>query len=210
MMGEVKYEWRKREKELYLPGRKPVVVTVPPYFYLALDGHGDPNAREFADGIGVLYSIAYAIRMMPKKGIVPPGYFEYTVYPLEATWSMPEGDASQVLTDKSRLRYTMMIRQPDFVTSRVFDQALEIAAEKDPSSLLKQVTLVSVEEGQCVQMLHVGSYDNEPESFALMEQFCLEKGLNRTSASHREIYLSDPRKVAPDALKTVLRYKVKG
>ncbi len=210
-MGEsVKYEWRKREKELYLPGRKPALVTVPSCLYLALDGHGDPNAQEFADDIGVLYSIAYAIRMMPKKGIVPPGYFEYTVYPLEATWSMEGGDASQELADKSRLHYTMMIRQPGFVTSQVFKQALEIAAKKEPSPLLKQVSLVSVEEGLCVQMLHIGPYDDEPESFAQMERFCQQQGLNRNSTSHREIYLSDPRKVAPEALKTVLRYTIDG
>lgn len=205
----MKYEWRKMEKSMYLPGEKPIQVMVPKYRFLTLEGKGDPNDPEFSEGIGVLYSLAYAVTMMPKKGIVPPGYFEYTVYPLEATWSLSEGNASHMLTDKKELSYTMMVRQPDFVTEHVFEQALEIVTRKENHRFLNQVSLVSEEERSCVQMLHVGPYDDELESFALMDRFCEENGLARMSSIHREIYLSDPRKVVPESLKTVLRYRIK-
>lgn len=205
----MKFEWRKQEKNLYMPKQKPELVTVPNQKFFMIKGKGNPNNNEeFSEKIGVLYSLSYAIRMMPKNGFTPEGYFEYTVYPLEGVWDLTEeGQKSDVLI-KDELLYTIMIRQPDFVNEEVVKRALEIANKKNPNPYLKDVTFDSMEDGLCVQMLHEGSYDNEPQSFELMKNFVEDNNLERTTMKHREIYLSDFRKVEPEKLKTVLRYNV--
>lgn len=205
----MKYEWKKQEKNLYLPKEKPELITVPKQKFIMISGEGNPNSEEFSERVGVLYSLAYAIRMMPKQGYTPEGYFEYTVYPLEGVWDLTEEGKKLDALNKDELLYTIMIRQPDFVTEDVIDRALENVKKKKPHPLLKDVFFDTVEDGLSVQMLHIGSYDDEPQSFEKMKGFIASNGLDRVSLVHREIYISDVRKVEPSKLKTVLRYKVK-
>lgn len=204
----MKYEWRKQEKSLYLPKSIPELVTVPSQQFLMIDGKGNPNDADFSERVGVLYSLAYAIRMMPKKGYTPEGYFEYTVYPLEGLWDLTDEGKQQSALNKDELVYTIMIRQPDFVTDEVFKQALEITLKKKPHPLLDEVRFETMEDGPSVQLLHLGSYDTESESFAKMKAFIKDNGYQIKSLRHREIYISDPRKTALEKLKTVLRYQV--
>jgi len=204
----MKYEWRKQEKNLYIPKQKPELITVPEQKFFMIKGKGNPNGEEFAEKIGVLYSLAYAIRMMPKQGFTPEGYFEYTVYPLEGVWDLTdEGRKSEIL-NKDELVYRIMIRQPDFTTDDVLERAFELVRKKKPHPYLDDVLFHTMEDGLSLQMLHVGSYDNEPQSFQVMHEYAENHQLERTSFVHREIYLSDFRKVASEKLKTVLRFKV--
>jgi hypothetical protein len=148
--------------------------------------------------------------MSPKQGIIPNGYFEYTVYPLEGIWDITE-DAKKHFDgkiDKDELVFHLMMRQPDFVTASFAKTVLEKTKKKKPHHLLDKVEFTIIEDGPCVQILHKGSYDNEPESFRRMEEFAEEQGLQRLAHLHREIYLSDARKVAPEKLKTILRFQV--
>ncbi|MDF1696158.1 MAG: GyrI-like domain-containing protein [Saprospiraceae bacterium] len=206
-----KYEWRKSEKQLYLPKQKPEVVEVPPFKFVTIKGKGNPNSAHFSECIQALYAISYGIKMIPKKGeMVPDGYYDFTVYPLEGEWDLSE-TAKQNFNgkiNKDDFVYTLMIRQPDFVDHSFFEEVLKIVKSKKSSALLDSVKFEVVSEGKCIQMLHVGSYDDEPQSFAKMEEFAKETYHRRLSKSHREIYLSDFRKVAAEKLKTVLRFKV--
>jgi hypothetical protein len=205
-----KHEWRKKEKHLYLPKNKPEIVDVPDFKFITICGAGNPNSQHFSDCIGALYSVAYAIKMLLKKQEVKPvGYFDYTVYPLEGVWDINE-EAKKTFNgtvNKDDFVYEIMIRQPDFIDEVYFTECLDVVKNKKPSPLLEQLNFETIHEGQCVQMLHLGEYENEPASFEQMEIFATEHGLNRESKVHREIYLSDARKVAPDKLKTVLRFK---
>ena len=205
----MKYEWRKQEKNLYIPKQKPEIITIPEHKFLMIKGKGNPNKLEFAEKIGVLYSLAYAIRMMPKQGYTPNGYFEYTVYPLEGIWDLTEEGRKLDKLNKDELAYTIMIRQPDFVTKEVVERTFVNVEKKKPHPLSNDVTFGTFQDGLSVQMLHVGPYDDEPQSFELMDEFTQKNNLERTALQHREIYLSDIRKVEPEKLKTVLRYKVK-
>lgn len=204
----MKYEWRKKEKEYYIPKEKPQLVEIPEFKYFTLKGKGNPNTEAFKECIGVLYSLSYAIRMMPKNGITPDGYFEYTVYPLEGIWDLTEEGRLEETLNKDELVYKLMIRQPDFVTEEVVNIAMEIVKKKKPHPLLEKVEFESIKEGLCVQMLHVGPYDDEPRTFSVMKEFCVENNLEIKTLAHKEIYLSDFRKTEASKLKTVLRYLV--
>ncbi|GFZ75883.1 hypothetical protein GCM10010978_16820 [Compostibacillus humi] len=204
----MKHEWRKKEKDLYLPKEKPQLLTVPKQQFPMLEGKGDPNKAEFAERVGVLYSVAYAIRMMPKWGTAPEGYFEYTVYPLEGIWDLTEKGRKESTLNKDEFVYTIMIRQPEFVSDEIVELAMERVRKKNPHPYLEEVAFRSMEDGLSLQMLHVGPYDEEPKTFQIMDDFAEENHLRRTDLTHREIYLSDVRKVEPAKLKTVLRYKV--
>lgn len=204
----MKFEWKKQAKELYLPKTQPELVDVPPMNFFMLEGQGNPNNDAFADAVGVLYSLSYAIKMMPKKGVTPEGYYEYSVFPLEGVWDLAEEARGLDKLDKDALIYTIMIRQPDFVTEELANTVIEQTKEKKPHPLLDRVRFAELEEGLCVQMLHIGPYDDEPASFAKMEKYCEANHLRRVSKIHREIYLSDVRKTAPEKLKTVLRFNV--
>lgn len=204
----MKYEWRKKEKEYYIPKEKPQLVEIPEFKYFTLKGKGNPNTEAFKECIGVLYSLSYAIRMMPKNGINPDGYFEYTVYPLEGIWDLTEEGRLEETLNKDELVYKLMIRQPDFVTEEVVNIAMEIVKKKKPHPLLEKVEFESIKEGLCVQMLHVGPYDDEPRTFSAMKEFCTENNLEIKTLAHKEIYLSDFRKTEASKLKTVLRYLV--
>ncbi len=148
--------------------------------------------------------------MSPKKGYPPKGYYAYTVYPLEGVWDISE-EAKRKGTagfDKNELVFKLMIRQPEFVDAAFAARIIEVTKKTKPNPLLDEVKFEAIEDGACVQMLHLGSYDSEPKSFQEMEAFAASQKLNRISKVHREIYLSDARKVTPDKLKTVLRFKV--
>lgn len=204
----LKYEWKREEKELYLPKEKPILVKVPKAKYFCIKGKGNPNSEDFSNRIGVLYSLAYAVRMMPKNGFMPDGYFEYTVYPLEGLWDLTEEGKKSEIFNKEELLYTIMIKQPDFVNEEVVKKAFEIAIKKKPNHLLEEAYFDEIEDGLAVQILHIGSYDTEPESFNKMKNYINENNFKIKSLVHREIYLSDARKVEKDKLKTVLRYMV--
>jgi hypothetical protein len=204
----MKFEWKKHAKELYMPKEKVELLTAPEFKFFMIKGNENPNHEQFSEAIGVLYSLSYAVKMMPKSGVTPEGYFEYTVFPLEGIWDMTKKGKQEVTLDKNELVYTIMIRQPDFVTEEIAMKALEIVKKKKPHPLLDSVTFGSMNDGLCVQMLHVGSYDDEPHSFDIMKKYCEENNLERESKNHREIYITDARKTEKDKLKTVLRYKV--
>ena len=207
----MKHEWRKKEKGIYIPTNTPERITIPSFKFFMIEGKGNPNDDFFSEYIGILYSLSYAIKMSAKGGFVPQDYFEYTVYPLEGVWDISEVAKNNNSThlDKNALIFNLMIRQPDFVTNEFAQEIIERTKKKKPHELLKKVKFGDIEEGECVQIMHLGSYDNEPESFKQMEQYCKENKLTRESKQHREIYLSDVRKVSPEKLKTVLRFKVK-
>ncbi|MGB5819387.1 MAG: GyrI-like domain-containing protein [Saonia sp.] len=207
----MKHEWRKKEKEVYLPKTKPETVNIPEYQFLTLKGEGNPNSNFFAECVGVLYALSYAIKMSPKKGIGPKGYYDYTVYPLEGVWDINEKAKKTYdgVINKDDLMFTLMIRQPDFVDDRYVAKMTELTKIKKPHPLLEKVKFERITDGHCVQMMHLGSYDNEAESFKLMEEFAAAQNLFRTSKVHREIYVSDFRKTKPEKLKTILRFQVK-
>lgn len=205
----MKMEWKKTEKAIYLPSDKPTEIEIPLMKYFCISGTGNPNSVAFQEKISVLYALAYAVRMMPKSGFTPEGYQEYTVYPLEGIWDLTEEGRKAGILDKDQLVYTIMIRQPDFVNMEIFEKAKEKVRKKSDSPLLEQVIFEERRDGLCVQMMHIGSFDDEPASFARMDQYLTAQGLVRKSKIHKEIYLSDFRKTKPEALKTVLRYFVK-
>ena len=204
----MKFEWKKQEKNLYLPKEKPDLITVPQQKFFMISGKGNPNDEEFSEKIGILYSLAYAVRMMPKQGYTPDGYFEYTVYPLEGIWDLTEEGKQSNTLNKDELLYTIMIRQPDFVTQEIVNKAFENVRKKKPHPLLDDVTFATMEDGLSVQMMHIDSYDDEPQSFEQMKKFIKENNLEITTLRHREIYISDARKTEKSKLKTVLRYMV--
>jgi len=206
----MKHEWRKKEKGIYLPKNKPEIIDIPDFKYFTIEGEGNPNSETFPDYIGVLYSLSYAVKMSYKKGIEPNDYFDYTVYPLEGVWDIKDY-AKKNFTgtiNKDDLIFKLMIRQPDFVDLKFFNLILKLTKENKPHDLLDLVKFETIKEGTCVQMLHLGSYDNEPESFKIMEDYTIEQRFKRISKIHKEIYLTDARKTVPEKLKTVLRFKI--
>lgn len=204
----MKYEWKKSEKALYLPSEVPQLVTVPKHKFLMINGQGNPNSLSFSKKIEVLYALSYGIRMMPKQGYLPNGYFEYTVYPLEGVWAELKSRPLEDQMNKEELLYTLMMRQPEFVTDEIVQIAFENVRKKKSYLDLKEVYFNEIEEGLAVQLLHIGDYDDEPLSFEKMKSFIEMNNLQRGGKAHREIYLSDARKVVRSKLKTVLRYQV--
>lgn len=205
----MKFEWRKQEKELYLPKAKPTEISVPKQKFYTISGKGNPNDPHFGEETAALYAMSYGIRMMPKSGETPAGYFEYTVYPLEGFWTLSdEAIAEKRIFDKADLVYKIMIRQPDFVTEELALANLEKISQKKPNPNNQNIKFETIEDGKCLQMLHVGSYDEEYKTFEVMRKYCEEHQLEQTTLAHKEIYLSDPRKVASEKMKTVLRYFV--
>lgn len=162
----MKHEWRKAEKHLYLPKKKPELVTVPKQKFFMISGKGNPNSEEFSEKINVLYSLSYAVKMMPRTGFTPEGYFDYTVYPLEGIWSLTEEGQKSATLNNDEFLYTIMIRQPEFVTEEVVERAFEHVRKKKPHPLLGDITFGVMEDGLSVQILHIGPYDEEPQNFA--------------------------------------------
>ena len=207
-MAPTKHEWKTAEKQWYLPGPGPAEVSVPAFGFFVIEGQGDPNAPAFVPYVQVLYSLSYGVRMSAKGGLSLPGFFEYTVYPLEGVWDLAAAPGPGPM-DKSQLKYRLMIRQPGFVDETAAARVMAAVAAKKSVPLLDQVRFERSEEGPCVQLLHVGPYDAEPASFAKIDDFCRKQSLARTCHAHREIYLSDPGRTASDKLKTILRVQVR-
>lgn len=206
----MKYDWKNQDKKFYLPKAKPELINIPSFNFFSLKGKGNPNDSFFADYITALYSLSYAVKMSPKSGSAPDGYYEYSVFPLEGVWNISD-EAKEKFDgsiNKNDLVFNLMIRQPDFVTEEYAREIIKRTKIKKPQVLLDLVCFETIKDEQCVQMLHLGSYDSEPTSFKKMEQFATENNLKRKSLIHREIYLSDARKVTQDKLKTVLRFQV--
>ncbi|MCD4714985.1 MAG: GyrI-like domain-containing protein [Clostridiales bacterium] len=202
----MKHEWKKHEKALYLPKTTPEIVLVPELTYFTLKGEGNPNDTFFSEYIEALYSVSYAVKMSYKASEPPKGYYEYTVYPLEGIWDLI--DPTQGLKDKSNLKFELMIRQPSFLTEAQAVSFIESTSKKKNNTLIEQIEYKTFEETLCAQMMHEGPYDDEPASFERMEQFCRDHGYSRISKIHKEIYISDARKTAPEKLKTVLRFEL--
>ena len=201
-------DFKKTQKQYYQVKNTPELIDVPEMAFIAIDGIGDPNtAAAYAEAIEILYGLSYAIKMGNKD------IMEYVVLPLEGYWNNagPANTGTGTL-DKDRFEWTAMIRQPDFVTQDVFAEATQSLAKKKPQLDLAKARLERITEGLCIQILHNGSYDDEPATIAAIYAFAEANGylidLNETRR-HHEIYLSDPRKTAPEKLKTVIRYPVK-
>lgn len=207
----MKYDWKKSEKQFYAPKAEPVKVTIPAMNFFTVQGEGNPNSPEFGDYISILYALSYGVKMSPKQGFAPDNYFEYSIYPLEGVWDLKEEARAKSMDyiDKDALVFTLMIRQPDFVSPEFAAAVIDRAKKKKPHRLFEKVKFETITEGDCVQMLHSGSYDDEPASFVRMEAFAESNGLKRLSKIHREIYLSDARKTAPEKLRTILRFSIK-
>ena len=208
----MRYEWKNEERELYGVKNKPQTMVVPRHNYIMLEGTGNPNQEDFSQRVGVLYSLAYPLKMSFKAGCknaaataLPGSYNDFSVYPLEGVWNTLNPDN---LADKSSFQYTIMIRQPEWITIELFHHVYETVNKKKPHPFLADVAFAGMEDGLSVQMLHHGSFDSEPESFAMMDAYAAGYGLKRTGHRHREIYLNDARKTAPDKRKTILRYQV--
>ena len=206
------FDFKKEYKEFYLPPERPEIVTVPRASYIAVRGSGDPNAPdgEYQRAIGVLYAVAYTLKMSYKTDHRIEGFFEYVVPPLEGFW-WQEGMSGMDYKNKAALQWISVIRLPDFVTEADFDWAVETASRKKKLDCSK-AEFLTVEEGLCVQIMHVGSFDDEPRSVALMDEFIRQNGYeNDFSAErlHHEIYLSDARKVAPEKWRTVIRHPIR-
>lgn len=184
-------------------------MEIPSILYLMISGRGNPgNSEEFQNGVSALYSLSYKIKMSPKKNRAPAGYFPYVVPPLEGLWDLPPGTDPEAALDKDKLIWTIMIRQPDFVKQDFVEMLKEELFQKESNPALPKVRLEQSADGLCCQMMHLGSFDDEPVSFAIMEEWINEQGYERLKKSHREIYLNDFRKVTSEKLKTVLRFQV--
>lgn len=207
----MKHDWKKNDKQFYLPGNIPHTIVVPKFNFYTIDGKGNPNDAFFKEYIGVLYSLSYAVKMSPKHGFTPEHYNEYTVFPLEGVWDIDQEAKKNYngTLDKNLLVFKLMMRQPDFVGADFALDSIERTKKKKPNPLLEKVKFETIEDGICVQMLHEGSYDSEPASFQKMDEFAAANNLVRIGHTHREIYISDARRVAAANLKTVLRFKVR-
>ena len=206
------FDYKKEYKEFYMPKNKPSIVEIPKMNYIAVRGKGNPNDEEgeYKKTIGLLYGIAFTIKMSYKGTHKIDGYFEYVVPPLEGFW-WQYGRVGIDYNQKEELNFISIIRLPDFVTKKDFDWAIEEATKKKKQDFSK-VEFLTYDEGICVQCMHVGSYDNEPATVELMHKYMEENGyvLDITDKRfHHEIYLSDPRKCDENKLKTVIRHPIK-
>ena len=200
----MKYEWRKQEKELYAVKTKAVLVNVPKQKLITIKGKGNPNEEDFSNGISALYSVAYGIKMLFKKAALNNEINDFTVFPLEGLWQ--KGD--KVEFDKNDLSYILMIKQPTLITEEIYYQALEIVKQKKPNDLYKEIAFKEFEEEKAIQILHLGSFDDEPQSFEKMDKLVTELQLKRTSNVHLEIYLTNKNRTSEEKQKTILRYSV--
>ena len=206
------FDFKKEYKEFYMPKNKPQIVRIPKMNYIAVRGKGDPNEEggAYKNAIGVLYAVAYTLKMSYKTDYKIEGFFEYVVPPLEGFWRQDNTDGIDY-SNKSALNWISVIRLPDFVTKTDFDWAVETAAKKKKIDC-SAAEFLTIDEGLCVQIMHLGSYDDEPATVALMDEYLKENGYAKDINDmrlHHEIYLSDPRKAAPEKWKTVIRHPIK-
>ena len=205
------FDYKKEYKEYYMPPKKPTIVDVPPMNYIAVRGKGNPNdeSGEYKEAIGLLYGIAFTLKMSYKGSYKIDGYFEYVVPPLEGLW-WQSGNGEIDYSHKENFEWISLIRLPDFIKEKDFEWA-KFEATKKKKLHFSKVEFFSYQEGKCVQCMHIGSYDNEPNTIAQMESYAESAGyrIDRSAnRRHHEIYLSDPRKGTPDNLKTVIRLPV--
>ena len=206
------FDYKKEYKELYMPKNKPEILTVPKMNYIAVRGKGNPNEKggAYQNAISVLYAVAYTLKMSYKTDYKIEGFFEYVVPPLEGFWWQEDTDGVDY-TDKSKFNWISVIRLPDFVSQKDFDWAVETASKKKRLDCLS-AEFMSIDEGMCVQMMHLGAFDDEPATVAVMDEYIKQNGyandMNKDRL-HHEIYLSDARKVAPEKWKTVIRHPIK-
>lgn len=206
----MKYEWRKQEKQLYLTKGEPVILTVPAQRFMCLHGTGDPNGPAFKERLETLYPAAYGLKAAYKKSVDPQAEFDdYVVFPLEGVWSLTPAGQRLGYLDKNEFSYDVMIRIPNFVPDDLIRPTLTAIQTKKKLPGIAEISIQRFEAMRVAQILHVGAYDDEPASFAKMDALVASLGLQRSSKVHREIYLSDARRVAPERLKTLLRYRVK-
>ena len=206
------FDYKKEYKEFYMPANKPSIIIVPKMNYIAVRGKGNPNDEngEYKNSIGLLYAIAFTIKMSYKGSHKIDGYFEYVVPPLEGFW-WQEGSDTIDYANKNGFSFISLIRLPDFVTKADFDWAVQEATNKKKTDFSK-VEYLTYDEGVCVQCMHIGSYDDEPKTVALMHGHMKANGYEldiSESRYHHEIYLSDPRKCAVEKLKTVVRHPIR-
>ncbi|MGI6236677.1 MAG: GyrI-like domain-containing protein [Candidatus Excrementavichristensenella sp.] len=206
------FDFKREYKEYYMPKSKPQIVDVPKANYIAVRGKGDPNEEggAYRQAIGILYAVAYTLKMSYKTDHKIEGFFEYVVPPLEGFW-WQENVVGVDHSDKSTFQWISVIRLPDFVTEDDFKWAVETATRKKKIDC-SSAEYLTIDEGLCVQMMHIGPYDNEPASVAIIDAFLEENGYAKDineNRLHHEIYLSDPRKVAAGKQKTVIRYPIK-
>lgn len=207
------FDYKKEYKEFYMPKNKPSIVEIPKMNYIAVRGTGNPNEEnsEYKNSIGLLYAIAFTIKMSYKGTHKIDGYFEYVVPPLEGFW-WQEGNKKGIdYKSKDKFNFISIIRLPDFVTKQDFDWAIDEATKKKKQDFSK-VEFLTYDEGLCVQCMHIGSYDDEPATINLMHDYMKENGykLDITDTRyHHEIYLSDPRRCDASRLKTVIRHPIK-
>ena len=206
------FDYKKEYKEFYMPKDKPGIVEVPSMNYIAVRGKGDPNAEgsEYKESIGLLYGIAFTIKMSKKGNYQIDGYFDYVVPPLEGFW-WQDGVTGVDYAHKENFTFISVIRLPDFVTKEDFDWAVAEATKKKKTDFSK-VEFLAYDEGLCVQCMHMGPYDDEPATVALMHEYMAAEGYELDISDrrlHHEIYVSDVRKTAPEKLRTVIRHPVK-
>lgn len=205
------FDFKKEYKEFYMPKNKPEIVTVPAANYIAVRGTGNPNEEggAYKQAVGILYAVAYTIRMSYKGGRRIEGFFEYVVPPLEGFW-WQEGMEGVDYSDKSGFHWISVIRLPDFVRREDFEWAVREASVKKKMDC-SAAEFLTVDEGLCVQIMHLGPYDDEPETVARMDAYLLENGYRNDFSEerlHHEIYLSDPRKTEPARQRTVIRHPI--
>lgn len=206
------FDYKKEYKEFYMPKNKPEIVDVPEMNFIAVRGKGNPNDEDgdYKAAIGLLYGIAFTIKMSKKGNHVIDGYFDYVVPPLEGFW-WQEDTVGVDYSRKEDFCWISLIRLPDFVTKKEFQWAIK-EAEKKKGQDFSKVEFMTIKEGLCVQCMHIGAYDDEPATVALMDKFLSENGYKNDFTDkrmHHEIYLSDARRVAPERLKTVIRHPVR-
>ena len=206
------FDFKKEYKEFYMPKNIPQIVDIPRANYIALRGRGDPNEEggAYQKAIGLLYAVAYTLKMSYRTDYRIEGFFDYVVPPLEGFW-WQEGVDGIDLADKSKFNWISLIRLPDFVTEKDFEWAVKTASQKKKLDCLA-VEFLTVEEGLCVQIMHHGPYDDESATVALMDEYIKERGyVNDFNERrlHHEIYISDSRKTAPEKWKTVIRHPIK-
>ncbi len=207
------FDYKKEYKEFYLPKNKPSIVKIPKMNYLAVRGKGDPNEEngEYKQSIGLLYAIAFTIKMSKKGDHKIDGYFDYVVPPLEGLWWQDGLKGDLDYNNKKEMHFISMIRLPEFVTKADFEWAILEATEKKKQDFSK-VEFFEYDERLCVQCMHIGSYDNEPETVELMHEYMTAEGYEldiQNPRYHHEIYLSDPRRCDVNKLKTVIRHPIK-
>ncbi len=206
------FDFKKEYKEFYMPKDKPQIVTVPKMNYIAVRGKGNPNEEDgaYKKAISILYAVAYTLKMSYKADYKIDGFFDYVVPPLEGFWWQDNIEGIDY-GNKDAFNWISVIRLPDFVTENNFAWAVETASKKKKIDC-SSAEFLTIEEGLCVQIMHLGSYDNEPETVALMDVYLKENGyINDITDKrlHHEIYISDPRKVEPEKMKTIIRHPIR-